>query len=171
MSTPSAKLEIAVEGNTAIVKITGRANFESSVPFKIVLAELSQKTCQRYVLDLTDCLLMDSTFLGVLSGFGVKFGALLPPIAIELLNPNVRVADLLENLGVAHLFVTRKAEQPLTAQLHAVDPAATPTHQDLSQTSLDAHRTLMNLNPANVPKFKDVAKFLEEDLKRIKGGG
>ena len=170
MSTPSARLQIAVEGNTAIVKVTGRANFESSVPFKTVLTELSRHTCQRYVLDLTDCVLMDSTFLGVLSGFGVKFGATQPRNVIELVNPNARISDLLENLGVAHLFEIRKADQPLNAHLHAVDPEAVPTQRDLSQTSLEAHRTLMELNPANVPKFKDVAQFLEEDLKRIKGG-
>jgi anti-anti-sigma regulatory factor len=170
MSTPSAKLQIAVDGDTAIVKIVGRANFESSVPFKSVLAGLSEKTCRRYLLDLTECVLMDSTFLGVLSGFGVKFNAAQPPIALELLNPNGRISDLLENLGVAHLFVVRKSDQPAPTTLQSVESGEPPTHRDLSQTSLEAHRTLMDINPANVPKFKDVAQFLEEDLKRIKGG-
>jgi hypothetical protein len=43
-------------------------------------------------------------------------------------------------------------------------PAPSPT--DLSRNCLEAHQTLMNINPANVPKFKDVAQFLEEDLKK-----
>ena len=28
----------------------------------------------------------------------------------------------------------------------------------------------MEVNPANVPKFKDVTRFLEEDVKRLEGG-
>jgi anti-anti-sigma factor len=163
-------MQVAVENGTAVVKIAGRANFESSVPFKKLVSELSQKPCQRYVLDLTECVLMDSTFLGLLSGFGVKFNTANPPVSMELVNPNVRISELLENLGVAHLFTVRKSDQPLTAALQTVNPAAAPTHHDLSQTCLDAHRTLMDLNPANVPKFKDVAQFLEEDLKRLKSG-
>ena len=170
MSTPSAKLLVAVEGDTAFVRIIGRANFESSVPFKTVLAGLTEKICRRYVLDLTECVLMDSTFLGVLSGFGVKFSTLQPPIALELLNPNSRISDLLENLGVAHLFVILKTDHPPAVKLQSVDPSGPPAHQDLSQTSLEAHHTLMDINPANVPKFKDVAQFLEEDLKRLQGG-
>jgi hypothetical protein len=29
----------------------------------------------------------------------------------------------------------------------------------------------MDVNPANVQRFKDVAQFLAEDLKRLKNGG
>jgi anti-sigma B factor antagonist len=170
MSTPSAKLQIALQGSVATIKITGRANFDSSVPFKTVLTELSRQTCQHYILDLTECVLMDSTFLGVLSGFGVRFNAAKPPILIELLNPAVRISDLLENLGVAHLFTIRNSSQPLGTALTSVESSAPTTHEALSQTSLEAHRALMDINPANVPKFKDVAQFLQEDLQRLKGG-
>ena len=38
--------------------------------------------------------------------------------------------------------------------------------RELAEASLEAHRTLMHLNPENVPRFKDVTKFLEEDLGR-----
>ena len=38
----------------------------------------------------------------------------------------------------------------------------------MSRTCLDAHQTLMEINPANIPKFKDVAQFLADDLKNLK---
>ena len=34
---------------------------------------------------------------------------------------------------------------------------------------LDAHQTLMELHQANVPKFKQVAEFLEQDLRKLGG--
>jgi hypothetical protein len=37
----------------------------------------------------------------------------------------------------------------------------------LSRTCLEAHQTLMNINPGNVPKFKEIARFLAEDLKKL----
>ena len=36
----------------------------------------------------------------------------------------------------------------------------------LTEASLEAHKLLMEVNPDNVPKFKDVAQFLTEDLER-----
>ena len=42
---------------------------------------------------------------------------------------------------------------------------------DIARTSLAAHELLMALHPANVDKFKDVAEFLAEDLKRLERGG
>src|SRR6185295_14854053 len=103
-------LSVWVGDQLVCIKIEGRANFTSSIDFKTLVNTLWQKGHHHFVLDLTDCLLMDSTFLGVLAGLGLKFGNDGKNgndcTAIELLNPNARIADLLENLGVAHMFHT-----------------------------------------------------------------
>jgi len=172
MNAPSARLLVSVGERTVLIKIAGRANFDSSVNFKTLVNELRQKNYDRYLLDLSECLLMDSTFLGVLAGFGLK---LAPPAdtqgsaAIELLNPNVRVSELLENLGVAHLFKIARGDPLPLENMESLPPVTTnPTRQELSRTCLDAHQTLMEINPANIPKFKDVAQFLADDLKKMK---
>ena len=107
MNTPSAKLLVLVGEKFSCIKIVGRANFNSSVDFKTLVSELRQKGYSYFVLDLSECLLMDSTFLGVLTGFGLKLGQGKSDCCdsgVELLNANPRIADLLENLGVIHLF-------------------------------------------------------------------
>ncbi len=173
MSTPSAKLLVLVGEQFACVKIIGRANFNSSIDFKTLINELRQKGYSYFVLDLSECALMDSTFLGVLAGLGLKMerhpeggGP-----AIELLNPNARIAELLENLGVLHLF--RVTQGPLTLPDQAQALPHTPanaTKEELTEASLEAHRTLMEINPGNVTRFKDVAQFLAEDLKKLRNG-
>src|SRR5215470_9306396 len=103
MSPPAAKMLVLVGEKFACVKIIGRANFTSSIDFKTLLNELRQKGYNYFVLDLSQCALMDSTFLGVLAGFGLKMGPASSggeTRGIELLNPNARITELLENLGV-----------------------------------------------------------------------
>ena len=38
---------------------------------------------------------------------------------------------------------------------------------ETARACLEAHETLMSINPANIPKFKDVSRFMAEDLKRL----
>jgi len=177
MISTSAKLLVFVSGRLACVKILGRANFTSSIDFKTLLNELIGKGFTCFVLDLSECLLMDSTFLGVMAGFGLKMKDQQnceTGWSIELLNPNARVAELLENLGVLHLFeVVHRATPALPGNPAEVPttPGPAPTKEEVQRNCLEAHRVLMEIDPANVPKFKEVAQFLADDLKRMTGGG
>jgi anti-sigma B factor antagonist len=179
MSTSSAKLLVFISDKLACVKITGRANFTSSIDFKTLLNELIEQGFICIVLDLAECVLMDSTFLGVLSGFGMRISSEKngqnSGRSIELLNPNPRVAELLENLGVMHLFHLVTGPDSALAGGPPVEqssvPEATHTREEVVSNCLEAHKILMEINPANVAKFKEVAQFLAEDLKKIKNAG
>ncbi len=170
MSTQSAKLLVTVGRDFACVKITGRANFTFSFDFKTLLTELVQKGYGRFIIDLSECMLMDSTFLGVLAEFGLKIPPQDEPSprGIELLNPNPRITELLENLGALHLFKVLTGELQLPDDVQTCMPESIrPTHAQITRTSLEAHQTLMAVNPNNVAKFKDVTQFLAEDLKNL----
>jgi anti-anti-sigma regulatory factor len=173
MSTLSAKLLVLVGKDFACVKISGRANFSFSPDFKALLAGLAQKGYGHFIIELSECVLMDSTFLGVLAGFGLKMNQAGAPDqrGIELLNANARVTELLENLGALHLFKTTSGALPLSDDIQACTPEPThPTHEQITRTSLEAHQTLMAVNPDNVARFKDVTRFLAEDLKTLEKG-
>ncbi len=154
-----------------VVKIAGRANCTVSVDFKHVVEELRRRGCGQFVFDLSECATMDSTFLGVMAGLGQRPAtepADKPSACIQLLNPNARVAELLENLGIAHLFQIANDPNFIARNLEPVP--LTPGGADRAEvcrTSLEAHQLLMALNPENVAKFKDVTQFLAEDLKRM----
>lgn len=174
MSVPSAKLVVSVSDHLVVVKISGRANFNSSIDFKSLLNQLWGRGHRQFALDLAECLIMDSTFLGVLAGHGLKFaqsGEARSPCPIALINPNQRIADLLDNLGVSHLFKVIHQKDAAPAKFESVpsDPA-NASREEVSRTCLEAHQILMAINPANIPKFKDVAQFLAEDLKKLEGG-
>jgi anti-sigma B factor antagonist len=169
MALPSAKMSVLVGKNFVCVKIAGRANFTFSPDFKTLLAELMQKGYGRFIIDLSDCVLMDSTFLGVLAGFGIKLNhGSAEASGIELSNPNARVTELLENLGVLQLFKIASEPPQLPGDVSVQTPApVNPSHEEITRTSLEAHQALMAANPDNVPRFKDVAQFLAEDRKNL----
>jgi anti-sigma B factor antagonist len=132
--------------------------------------ELTQKGYTHFIIDLTECVLMDSTFLGTLAQFGLKLNAAGPsgPAGIELLNCNTRVTELLENLGALHLFKTLTGVLKLPEDVKTCTPESIhPTHEQITRTCLEAHQTLMAVNPENVVRFKDVACFLAEDLNSL----
>ena len=170
MNNAPAKLQVWVGDQAVCIRITGRASFQSSVDFRTLITTLWQQGHTRFILELTDCQLMDSTFLGVMAGLGLKFSGERNPkgqATLELLNPSERVSDMLDNLGILHLFKIVRGPFLEPNGLNRLEqPAATPDKKEISRTCLEAHRLLMEINPDNVPKFKDVTRFLEEDLKK-----
>jgi anti-sigma B factor antagonist len=176
MSVPSANMLVAVLDGVVCIKISGRANFTSSLGFKALIHELKRQDHHHFVIDLSECLIMDSTFLGVLAGLGMKLAGIEPgnlsACPMELLNPNARVADLLDNLGVLPLFKVSSCPPATVAQFEPVAlESEAPSRADISRNCLEAHRTLMALNPANDARFKDVTRFLAEDLKKAECQG
>ena len=172
MSGSPGKMLVLAGEQFACVKIIGRANFGSSIDFRTLVNELRQKNYNFFVLDLSECTLMDSTFLGVLTGFGLKMSP--DPEqggdgSIELLNANARITELLENLGVLHLFKLTHGELKETSETEThTHVNCVPTKLEVTEACLEAHRTLMAVNPENVARFKDVTTFLAEDLKRLR---
>ena len=172
MNAPSARMQVMTGEKFACVRIIGRANFNSSIDFKTLVSDLRQKGCTYFVLDLSECALMDSTFLGELAGFGLK---MLPSSgesdgrAIELVGANPRIAELLENLGVIHLF--KLTEGPLSlpnrGEAHPCE-SVTTSREEVTRACLEAHQTLMAISPDNVIRFKDVTQFLAENLRKLK---
>tara|TARA_B100001971_G_C17932613_1_gene403513 strand:+ start:75 stop:548 length:474 start_codon:yes stop_codon:yes gene_type:complete len=153
------QMQVATTDEIICIKVQGPANFSLAVDFKSVVSRCCEEGGKGLLLDLSGCPNMDSTFLGIIVGLTGRLER------IELLNPQDRVTDLLENLGVLDLVAVGQGSNPFLGRLKDAG-SVNADKRELAQTSLEAHRILMDLNPENVPRFKDVAKFLKEDLGR-----
>ena len=176
MGIAPAKLYVADLGERAVVRITGRANCLSSVPFKRVINSLIERGRRVFTLDLSDCQLMDSTFLGVLVGLNRTLGQSEPGGGFSLYRPTEPVRVLLDNLGILELFSSAEALDKAEAAepgepVEPVEAGKAPDKTELTRTSLEAHQTLTDANPENEAKFKEVTRFLEEDLKQQEAAG
>jgi len=160
---------VAVFDQTVCIKINGRADFTLSKDSEKLIHELWERGYRRFVIELRDCVMMDSTYLGMLSGIGLKFcDACHPPTPpLELFNPSPRIAEVLESLGVAHLFKITNCPDFFAVNFEPLVPGAGTSKVEITRGCLEAHKILMSLNPENANKFKDVTQFMAEDLKRL----
>lgn len=171
MVRASSSISVAVEPPEAWIRITGRAAVESSRDFKAAVQKLTAEGTSHFVLDLSECFLMDSTFSGVLAGL---IGPMDPTTSgqplrrFTLIQPNERVADLLDNLGILPLVERVDRTPDPTARPNTAAVEVRPgeqTNQEVAECCLEAHRVLMALNPANAAKFRAVEQILVAQLK------
>ena len=162
LSKDCAKLFVADYGVSAVVKICGRATFVSSVHFKKLFNNLIRQGCEKFTLDLSDCQLMDSTFLGVLVGLSRNFSN--SADSIFLFNPSDQVNDMFDNLGILNFFGSIN-DLGLKTDFDSVSCNENLTDKtELTRNSLDAHQALMGVNMENKIKFKEVALYLEKKI-------
>ena len=144
------------------IKVSGRANFEYAVPLRELARTLEDFRCVR--MDMSECLAMDSTFMGVLSMIGLK--AKRSGARVELVNASDFLTKLLRDLGVQKLF-TFVTETKETAREY--DSAATKA--DLlttAETVTEAHESLVEADESNAQKFDQVIAFSKQDVERLK---
>ena len=172
MNVPSAELTIFRAGDIVCVRIAGRANFACAPGFHVAVGNLIHGHPSRLVMDLAQCQLMDSTFLGVLAGAAVKFRqSASAPVHIELSNANPRISGLIDSLGVKNLFVEINGPLALPAEgRERPVPIHNATKIQLKETSLTAHEQLMEISEANKEKFGELTRTLKDDLARLKAG-
>lgn len=143
------------------VKVSGRANFEYAVPLRELAMTLDDFKCVR--LDMTECLAMDSTFMGVLSMIGLK--AKKVGAKVELANASDFLKKLLRDLGVAKLFDFVSGDTDETGYGSAAKKADLLT---TAETVSEAHETLVKADESNAEKFDQVIAFAKQDVERLR---
>lgn len=160
-------MSVWIQPPTAFIKLRGRAAAEGARDFKALVTRLFTEGTSLFCLDLSQCLLMDSTFSGVLAGLSQTMGldGTHGCKRISLVHPNARVRDLLDNLGV--LDTVNVIEVPPQPAMNGVPEeivANSGNRREVTACCLEAHRLLMALKPENESKFQEVTRMLESQL-------
>ena len=163
-----AQIAIAINGESGGIRISGRANATCSVAFRDVMEHLREHGARKIFLYLRQCLLMDSTFLGVLAQQGGEtyHAGRKDGLSIFLVSPSERVRNMIENLGILDEFQLVPTEPDLAFDFHVVNPTPDCDLREYTRTSLEAHQTLIDLNHDNLSRFKEVTSLLSRDLKK-----
>jgi anti-anti-sigma factor len=164
MTTSNANLWVGRKQHTVIFKISGQGIFQNSVPLKkLALTALEEGNAKEIIIDLADCLYMDSTFMGTLVGINT---ALLKKSGQKLIvaNANDRSRHLLDNLGVSHIIEIRNNLEKLEIKWELIieDPIQ---NRNLTKHILTAHNNLGDIDSRNNTRFELVKKLLLESLK------
>jgi len=171
------RILVTIEGNTALVCLCGRGSFKNSSSLKDFGNNTLEQDVFAFVINMEQCLGMDSTFMGVLAGLASRSRS--KGGQIQMINLSSHTRGLLSTLGLDQLIQTYMTEStpeelqeffaPDDANLTTLNTQE-PDKQKIAETMLQAHETLVDVCPANLPKFEDVLTYLHESVEKSKTG-
>lgn len=155
---------VATGGNAILVLIRGRATYTTCRAFGEFLEAAPATGRRTLIIDLKECASLDSTVLGLIAGAAADFRKIGGEIYIQ--NAVGRIREVIENLGLPELLTLMPEDETVPAadallSAKMEERAAAPA---VNRTILRAHETLMEANPENIARFKDVVAFMREDL-------
>ncbi len=156
---------VGCANKTAWVRVEGKGSFLNSAGLKEFGKEMVNRGFREFMIDLQNCPMMDSTFMGTLAGLALSLRGL-GQGHLHVLHLNDRNRDLLCNLGLDQLFSMETEVRPNGTVLHP-QPLPTEVCDDKTaraQTMLEAHEALVEADADNLAKFKDVLEYLKHDL-------
>jgi len=164
VSTTSSIL-VGLTNKIVWVRVEGKGSFLNSPGMKDFTKEMINRVHREFVVDLRNCPVMDSTFMGTLAGVALRLREL-GQGNLHVVNLNERNQDLLSNLGLDQLFAIDmypvKGSEAATQPLDGTPASGDRTAQ--AETMLQAHEALVEADPENLMKFKDVLEYLKQDL-------
>lgn len=154
----NVKYTAHAEGDSAELAIDGRASYLNCMNLPAFFEKLVEGGCKNLSIECKNCQSMDSTVLGIIAGVALKFRHFNPPGKVFLLNPNLRVSELLENLGLHKILEVVSSQTEFSAPKTEVPgDAASAKH------ILEAHENLIKADSTNKPKFQDIISFLKKE--------
>src|SRR4051812_26166216 len=171
---PAPSILVGTANRTVCVRVEGKGSFLNSTGLKEFAKEMINRGFREFAIDLKNCPVMDSTFMGTLAGIALRLREL-GQGALHVINLNERNSDLLANLGLDQLFCIEARPVASPAAAAAVAPSAaqvplvsaSPDKVTQAQTMLEAHEACVEANGANAAKFKDVLEYLKQDLHHL----
>lgn len=169
-------LTAACIDRTVVIRVEGRGSFKISPLLKqFVLRVIGTRSIYHILIDMSECCSMDSTFMGVLAGLSFQIKDK-PGYTLKLTNLSEKNQKLLTTLGVdrvvSHSPSPTDEEQDLMNQI-SLDALSTEDVDtgtlEAARTTLEAHETLVVLNPDNLIKFKSVLELLQKDVDTLGG--
>ncbi len=162
-----SSIQVGVSGPAVWVRVEGRGSFLNSGNLKEFAQEMVKRGYREFVIDLQDCAMMDSTFMGTMAGVALRLKEL-GHGHLHVVHCGNRSRELLSGLGLDQIFSIQSngSDAPECQSLGGAAPAAPPDEgkKEQAQTMLDAHEALCQASPENFLRFKDVLDYLKQDL-------
>jgi len=169
---PSPSILVGCNQKVVCIRVQGKGSFQNSTGIKTFATAMILRGHRDFVVDLADCPVMDSTFMGTLTGVALRLREL-GQGGVHVINLNERNSDLLAGLGLDQILSMdngRNGDEAFegdgVCRPDARDALPMePTNQhSTAETMIAAHQALVDADPENFGKFKDVIDYLKQDL-------
>ena len=162
MSEQQDVIHVARAGRLVYARVDGLGNFSNALMFEEFCEAELQQGVDGFVIDLSACGGMDSTFMGVMAGLSMHFPPGKSPILV--LNASAKNRQLLDDLGLSKLITVRgKPERIPQLEMQAL-PSDTLPARARSERIRKAHEQLGAADERNAEKFGPFLKILKQEL-------
>lgn len=150
-----------------VVRVEGRGSFHNSMELRRLSDAMTERSpvAPRFIIDLRDCVTMDSTFMGVLASIALRQ---LKTAKEKLIvaNANAQNVRLLSTLGLSQFIQVREAVSaaPLSSEDFQCLIKADQTRRERIIHMIEAHKELCEADPSNNMRFESVLKYLQDSL-------
>lgn len=161
-------LQAAIADEKLFIRVIGRGSFNTAAPMKQFIDDLCDRQPIRIVvIDLKQCIGMDSTFMGVLAGLSGRLNR--AQKALELINLSEKNVNLLTTLGVDRVLSAYSNQHGHNIPDHnaASLPTDPASKKEMAETALRAHENLVQISDENQPRFERVIELLKKDVKHL----
>jgi anti-sigma B factor antagonist len=162
-----SSIQVGVNEQSVWVKVEGKGSFLNSGNLKEFTREMVNRGYREFVIDLENCAMMDSTFMGTMAGVALRLKEL-GHGHLHVVHCGKRSSDLLCGLGLDQIFSIHAngSPAPQCEVLRRESPtgSAEEKKQENARQMLDAHEALCEAAPQNFSRFKDVLDYLKQDL-------
>ena len=149
------------------MKVEGKGSFLNSGNLKEFTREMVNRGYREFVVDLENCAMMDSTFMGTMAGVALRLKEL-GHGHLHVVHCGERSRSLLTGLGLDQIFDIHSngtaGPQCEVLEREKANSSSTDQKKQVSTDMLDAHQALCDAVPQNFSRFKDVLDYLKQDL-------
>lgn len=170
MNTSSTRILVGQVGRVFWMRVDGKGTHLNSLQARNAFQGVMARGVHDLVVDLERCPMMDSTFLGMLTGAALSVKKDTSGGTLSIVNANQRNIQLLTSLGLNHILELDvdgrlwAAERVQAARALKICEDADCSKEVQTQHILDAHQTLSGISEENECRFRDVIDFLEKEL-------
>jgi anti-anti-sigma factor len=162
-----SSIQVGVNGPAVWVRVEGKGSFLNSGNLKEFAQEMVNRGYREFVIDLENCAMMDSTFMGTMAGVALRLKEL-GHGHLHVVHCGNRSRELLSGLGLDQIFSIH-TNGSMAPECESLEPAlnddrSAEQKKEQAQTMLEAHEALCQAAPENFLRFKDVLDYLKQDL-------
>lgn len=156
---------------TAWVRIEGVATKDTSIGIKHYFNDKYGEGFRHFIVDLGACRMIDSTFIGILTGLAGNIAEEESGGDVKVIHTNERNEKSICKLGLDSMITIERggidSEEVENQIKKRLDPLDFDEELDIAQKTaviLEAHEEICSANEENVEEFCDVLSLLRKEL-------
>ena len=163
---PSVQILTGEFESSLWIRIEGRGTFQTSPPVKELVEKEMEEGRLQFIIDLEECSGMDSTFMGMMAGVGMRLRKR-GEGELSIVGTTEKSRDSLDELGLSYLMEIEPEDAPWSDQIDEIRRGLALLDESSiggkEEHILECHENLCDADESNTERFKTVLEVMGSD--------